>query len=139
MIRYARFFILCVFISTQSYGTSLWLRSSSDQRGLFGGKRAFRVGDIITIDVAESSSLAASQNSVRNRNSQIENAVQQFLFANSKLGTHNGELPATQIETKSNSQGGGSIANTQDLKGRLSVLVIDVLPNDQGWFASVLF
>jgi len=129
MIMYARIFFLCVFISTQSYGTSLWLRSSSEQRGLFGGKRAFRVGDIITIDVAESSSLAASQNSVRNRNSQIENAVQQFLFANSKLGTHNGELPATQIETKSNSQGGGSIANTQDLKGRLSVLVIDVLPN----------
>jgi flagellar L-ring protein precursor FlgH len=109
--------------------TSLWSKSSNSQRGMFGGKRAYSVGDLITIDVAESSSLAASQNSVRNRQLQVENAVTQFLYANSKLGTHNGGLPGTQIETQSSNQGGGSIANTQDLKGRVSVMVIDVLPN----------
>ena len=109
--------------------TSLWNKSTNTQRSIFAGKRAYAVGDLITIDVSESSSLAASQNSVRNRQSQIENAVNQFLFANSKMGTHNGELPATEIETKSSNQGGGSIANTQDLKGRVSVVVIDVLPN----------
>jgi len=110
-------------------GASLWTKSSNSQRGLYAGKRAYSVGDLITIDVAESSSLAASQNSVRNRQSQIENAVQQFLFANSGMGKHKGELPATQIETKSSNQGGGSIANTSDLKGRVSVVIIDVLPN----------
>ena len=109
--------------------TSLWSKSSNSQRGMFGGKRAYSVGDLITIDVAESSSLAASQNSVRNRQLQVENAVTQFLYANSKLGTHNGGLPGTQIETQSSNQGGGSIANTQELKGRVSVIVIDVLPN----------
>ena len=31
---------------------------------------------------------------------------------------------------ESSNQGQGSIANTQDLKGRVSVVVIDVLPND---------
>ena len=119
------FFILPLSI----WGTSLWLKSGNDQRGLFGGKRAYAVGDLITIDVAESSSLAASQNSVRNRQSEIENAVTQFLFANSNMGTHKGSLPGTQIETQQSSQGGGSIANTQELKGRVSVVVIDVLPN----------
>ena len=34
--------------------TSLWLKSSNNQRGMFGGKRAFAVGDLLTIDVAES-------------------------------------------------------------------------------------
>jgi flagellar L-ring protein precursor FlgH len=87
------------------------------------------VGDLITIDVSESSSLAASQNSVRNRQSQVENAVKQFLFANSNMGKHNGGLPGTELETKSSNKGGGSIANTQDLKGRVSVVVIDTLPN----------
>ena len=110
-------------------GASLWTKSSNSQRGLYAGKRAYSVGDLITIDVAESSSLAASQNSVRNRQSQVENAVQQFLFANSGMGKHKGELPATQIETKSSNQGGGSIANISDLKGRVSVVIIDVLPN----------
>ncbi len=118
-----------VLLSNLSFATSLWLKSGNDQRGLFGGKRAYSVGDLITIDVAESSSLAASQNTVRSRQSDIENAVSQFLFANSKLGSHNGGLPGTQIETQNSSQGGGSIANTQELKGRVSVVVIDVLPN----------
>ena len=108
---------------------SLWMKSTNNQKGLFVGKRAYAVGDLITIDVSESSSLAASQNSVRNRQSQVENAVKQFLFANSNMGKHNGGLPGTEIETKSSNKGGGSIANTQDLKGRVSVVVIDTLPN----------
>ena len=121
-------FGLLIFADT-SYGASLWMKSTNNQRGLYSDRRSYSVGDLITIDVGESSSLAASQNSVRNRQSQVENAVKQFLFANSKMGTHNGGLPGTEIETKSSNKGGGSIANTQDLKGRVSVVVIDVLPN----------
>jgi len=121
--------VLAIVIPFEVQATSLWTKSSNSQRGMFGGKRAYSVGDLITIDVAESSSLAASQNSVRNRQLEVESAVTQFLYANSKLGTHNGGLPGTQIETQSSNQGGGSIANTQDLKGRVSVVVIDVLPN----------
>ena len=124
------FHIVCLLsIASGLTAASLWTKSSNSQKGLYTGKRAYSVGDLITIDVAESSSLAASQNSVRNRQSQIENAVQQFLFANSGMGKHKGDLPATEIETKSSNQGGGSIANTSDLKGRVSVVVIDVLPN----------
>ena len=126
-----KFFItllLLLFVNV-SFGVSLWMKSSNNQRGLYGDKRSFSVGDLITIDVGESSSLAASQNSVRNRQSQVENAVKQFLFANSKMGTHNGGLPGTEIESKTSNKGGGSIANTQNLKGRVSVVVIDVLPN----------
>lgn len=121
--------LFILVFGTNLFGVSLWMKSSNNQRGLYGDKRSFAVGDLITIDVGESSSLAASQNSVRNRQSQIENAVKQFLFANSKMGTHNGGLPGTEIESKSSNQGGGSIANTQNLKGRVSVVIIDVLPN----------
>tara|TARA_B100002019_G_scaffold92921_1_gene80169 strand:+ start:1858 stop:2493 length:636 start_codon:yes stop_codon:yes gene_type:complete len=127
-----KFLIVALFISVSTKGifaVSLWMKSSNNQRGLYADRRSYSVGDLITIDVGESSSLAASQNSVRNRQSQVENAVKQFLFANSKMGTHNGGLPGTEIETKSSNKGGGSIANTQDLKGRVSVVVIDVLPN----------
>lgn len=129
MIKIFTLFVLALFISIDANGTSLWLKSSNNQRGIFGGKRAFSVGDLVTIDVAESSSLAASQNTARNRQLEVETAVTQFLYANSKFGTHNGGLPGTQIESQTSNQGGGSIANTQDLKGRVSVVVIDVLPN----------
>ncbi len=121
--------VLLLAFPFSGFSTSLWLKGSNSERGLFGGKRAFSVGDLITIDVAESSSLATSQNSVRNRQSEINNAITQFLYANSNLGKHKGTLPQTEITLDSSSQGGGSIANTQDLKGRVSVMVIDVLPN----------
>ena len=106
-------------------------KSTNSQRGLFAGKRAYSVGDLITIDVAESSSLAASQNSVRNRQSQIENAVEQFLFANSGMGKHKGDLPATEIETKSSNPVRVVVQSPilRNLQGRVSVVVIDVLPN----------
>ena len=129
MKSFLKFTLGLLILADTCYGVSLWMKSTNNQRGLYSDRRSYSVGDLITIDVGESSSLAASQNSVRNRQSQVENAVKQFLFANSKMGTHNGGLPGTEIETKSSNKGGGSIANTQDLKGRVSVVVIDVLPN----------
>ena len=115
--------------SVNLFGTSLWLKSTNRGKGLFIDKRAYAVGDLLTIDVSESASLAASQNTTRNRQSQVENAVKQFLFEQSKMGTHNGQLPGTEIETKNSSKGGGSIANSQNLRGKISVVVIDTLPN----------
>jgi len=127
-VRIFFYFPCLLLVVATGWSTSLWLKGG-EQKGLYWGKRAHTVGDLITIDVAESSSLAASQNSVRNRQLEVENAVSQFLYANSGFGKHKGGLPGTQIETQSSNQGGGSIANTQDLKGRVSVVVIDVLPN----------
>ena len=106
---------------------SLWMKDEQ-QKGLFVGKRAYAVGDLITIDASESSSLAASQNSVATDSLRLKRR-QAVPLANSGMGKHNGGLPGTEIETKSSNKGGGSIANTQDLKGRVSVVVIDTLPN----------
>ena len=132
------FLIFSVFIGYLN-ATSLWLKSSNSQRGMYGGKRAFAVGDLVTIDVAESSSLTASQNSARNRELEVESAVTQFLYAQSGFGKHKGDLPRTQIESETSNEGGGSIANTQDLKGRVSVIVIDVLPVITGGISSSSF
>ena len=71
---------------------------------------------------------AASQNPFVTVNPKLRMQWNNF-FANSGMGKHKGTLPTTQIETKSSNQGGGSIANTQNLQGRVSVVVIDVLPN----------
>ena len=116
-------------IAPSAFGTSLWTKSSNRERGLFADKRAFGVGDILTISVNEGTSLNASQNTSRTRDAKVENAVTQFLFANSKLGTHKGQLPGTQVEAKQTSSGGGDLTNTQNLRSQVSLVVIDVLPN----------
>ena len=54
--------LLTTLFFCEANATSLWLKSSNSQRGMYG-ETAFAVGDLVTIDVAESSSLAASQNS----------------------------------------------------------------------------
>ena len=130
-VKPGQIFALFAFLLSGALASaaSLWLKSGNAERGLFADPRAHSIGDLLTIDVSESSSLAASQNTTRNRQSQIENAVKKFLFAGSKMGTHGGKLPETEIETKSSSNGGGAIANTSNLKGKIGVVVIDKLPN----------
>ena len=59
----------------------------------------------------------------------MDSQIESFLYKSSGLLKHKGELPQTQIESETANEGGGTIANTQDLKGRVSVVVIDVLPN----------
>jgi flagellar L-ring protein FlgH len=123
------FFLATLSVAPIVFGDSLWIKSANRERGLYADKRAIAVGDILTISVSEGSSLSASQNTSRSRDSKIENAVTQFLFAKSGMGKHNGELPATQIEAKNSSKGGGDITNSQNLRAQASVVVIDVLPN----------
>ena len=52
MIKYS---IILFFISMIPLlnAASLWNKSNAAKRGLYAGKRAFQVGDLITIDVAE--------------------------------------------------------------------------------------
>ncbi len=120
---------LVIAFAPNVFGDSLWLKSANRERGLFADKRAFGIGDILTISVSEGSSLNASQNTSRTRDSKVDNAVTQFLFAQSGFGKHKGELPKTQAETKSISKGGGDVTNSQNLRSQVSVVIIDVLPN----------
>ena len=103
-------------------------KSTNSQRSIFVEKRAYSIGDLITIDVLQVHLLPhlKTQCAIVVPNRECSKSIP---FANSKMGTHNGGLPGTEIEMKTSNQGGGSIANTQDLKGRVSVVVIDVLPN----------
>ena len=52
-----------------------------------------------------------------------------FSAAASGFGTHNGELPATNVSGDNTHEGGGEISNQQTVTGRISVIVIDTLPN----------
>jgi flagellar L-ring protein precursor FlgH len=111
---------------------SLWpVNGGVGERGIYADRKASRTGDILTVVVAESAAAKSSQSKSAKRDSALQDAVQQFIFsvAASKLGTHNGELPATNITGKSSYSGGGDVSNTQSLDSRAAVLVTDVLPN----------
>ena len=110
---------------------SLWPVGAGVERSLCADRKASRTGDILTVVVAESAAATNSQKKSATRDSALQDAVSQFIFsvAASKLGTHAGELPATNVTGKSTYSGGGEVANSQSLNSRAAVLVTDVLPN----------
>lgn len=114
---------------SQAQATSLWNQSGRNNRSMFADKTAYQRGDIITVVVSESAQQVQSLRLQTDKSAGINNAVGQWLFANSGFGTHNKELPATDISGNNTYTGGGEISNQQTLTGRVSVMVIDVLPN----------
>lgn len=128
----AALILYCIVIGwSQLYGESLWRQGSTDERGLFSDKVAAARGDILTIVVSESNNMSQSIRTTTDKSSTINNAVNQWLFtpAASQFGTHEGELPATDITGENDYEGGGQINNSHTVSGRISVTVMDVLPN----------
>jgi flagellar L-ring protein precursor FlgH len=114
----------------QSPTGSLW-PAGTGERSPFADRKAARAGDILTVVISESATAQNNQSKSSNRESSLEDAVQQFLFsaAVSGLGTHKGELPGTKFAGKASNSGGGTVNNSQSLTSRAAVLVTDVLAN----------
>ena len=121
--------VLGALASSVSANGSLWPTNNASERGMIADHKASRAGDIITIVVNENAIAQSSQSKKSTRDASLNDSVQQFLFANSKFGTHNGGLPGIQLGGTSTYSGGGDVSNSQSLSARAAVLVTDVLPN----------
>lgn len=110
---------------------SLWTAPGNSERPMFSDRKAARVGDILTVVVQETAATQSSQKKSTNSGANVDAGVEQFLFPSSvsRLGTHNGSLPAIKLAGSNDFTGGGEVNNTQSLNARAAVLVTDVLPN----------
>jgi flagellar L-ring protein FlgH len=122
---------LCLALAGPLAAQSLWLAAGSRELSLTSDPKASRVGDIITIIIAESTSLSSSSNKTTNTSESAQGAVTQFLFppAVSGFGTNGGQLPGFGWGGKSDYSGGGNVNNSQVVTGRAAMLIADVLPN----------
>ncbi len=109
---------------------SLW---SGDQSSLFGDRRAFTTGDILTVMVEIDDQAEISNTTSRSRSSQ-ENLEMPQLFGFPQR--RNTELPegasldnAVDLGSSSTSQGNGSVRRNEKLALRIAATVVDVLPN----------
>ena len=109
---------------------SLWA-NSSPARSAYSDRLASQAGDLLTVFIDETTSLSGTQRSSRERSSDITSEVAAFLFSPiaSNFGTHNGELPQTEISSSASSEGGGTVTNRTTLRSQATVRVVDVLPN----------
>ncbi len=120
------------------FARSLWMKNTTDERGMFSDKVASRVGDILTVNVNHT---ATMNNKLDTKNvkkdASIINTFVSLLYPNSDFGKHEGTLPSTNLSTANTYSGGGEIKNTSTLTATVSVTVIDVLPNGNMVFEGV--
>lgn len=109
---------------------SLW---SGDQSSLFGDRRAYTTGDILTVLVEIDDEAEISNTSSRSRSSRENLGIPHLLGIPQR---QNKSLPdgatldsAVEFESASTSQGNGSVRRNEKLTLRIAATVVEVLPN----------
>jgi flagellar L-ring protein precursor FlgH len=100
---------------------------------MFADKKAYAVGDILTILVQENSTASKDNSTKTSKQSDVDAALATFLYSPAASGmlTHNGQMPALKYSSKQNFDGGGTINNQEQIVAKVAVKVVDVLPNQQ--------
>ena len=127
---------LSIFLVTgaPSPAGSLWREGVTDERGMCADKRAKRVGDILTIIVQETASVANSESlkTAKSSKSGVTNLADTIVkqFA-TKLPKQVQPLKDLNLSSNGTNDftGGGEVKNSQTIATRAAVQVIDVLPN----------
>ena len=110
-------------------GESLWQDGNS--RNMAADKRAFAIGDILSIIVQETSSATKDNSTKTARKADIDSAIDAFFYSPnaSTLLTKGGQLPALRLNSSQNFDGSGKINNSERIIARIAVRVVDILPN----------
>jgi flagellar L-ring protein FlgH len=128
-LLYKALLLVIVASTPQLRADSLWQLGQS--RAIVADRRAFLVGDILSITVQENSTATKDNSTKTARESSVDASISTFLYnpASSGLLTKGGKLPAMSFAGKQNFEGSGKINNSEQIIARIAVEVIDVLPN----------
>lgn len=109
---------------------SLWRADSS--RALVADRKARAVGDLVTILVQESNTATKDNTTKTSKSTGIDASIASFLYSPTASGflTHNGQMPALKVQSAQSFDGGGKISNSEKITARISVRIMDVLPNN---------
>jgi len=142
-------FVALLLLVSVSFGDSLFQGSDPVTSSLFSDRRARKVGDIITISIAEASSSSQNGKTSLKNTSKVEAQIASLFYSlakapvsgttdavfeslpylGSKTGTHRGVLPQSDWESGSDFEGDGALTSSNDLKGQITAMIIEVLPN----------
>lgn len=109
---------------------SLWKAESS--QNLVADRKARAVGDLVTILVQENNTASKDNTTSTAKSTGIDASIASFLYSPGGSGmlTHNGQMPAIKMNSAQNFDGGGKISNSEKITARISVRIVDVLPNN---------
>jgi flagellar L-ring protein FlgH len=119
----------CVLLVASARADSLWRQPLAPS--MVADRKAFAVGDIVTIVVQENSTATKNNETKTSKQSAMNDALQAFLYSPAASGflTKKGTLPALQYATSHTFDGSGAINNNEQIVAQVPVRVVDVLPN----------
>ena len=134
------YFRVSLILVLSAGAESLWLKSTNDEKGLYGRSVAGRRGDLVTIQVSETASFSTSglQATMPGRQSALQSEMLRLVQGVAKnalnLGTDaaGGPLVVNLAELLSGDFTGGAGTLSSDLTVQsypLTAEVVDVLPN----------
>jgi flagellar L-ring protein precursor FlgH len=130
-LRLGRCALLSVLLTATASvpAQSLWKADSS--RAIVSDKRARAVGDLLTILVQENNTATKDNSTKTGKSTSVDASIASFLYSPAASGflTKNGQMPALKAAAKQDFDGGGKISNSEKITARISVRVLDVLPN----------
>jgi flagellar L-ring protein precursor FlgH len=107
---------------------SLW---NSASVSIVSDRRASAVGDTLTILVQHSATATKDNSTSTSKKSSIDAALNTFMYtpAVNGLMTKKGQLPALNAAGSTAFDGSGKINNSEAITDKITVTVVDVLPN----------
>ena len=111
-------FLISVSTGATVEAKSLW---SDNQWGMFADKKARDVGDILTIVINESTTLNATKSRSNTKDASVDLSAGTGIFH---------FLAAAKAEHSDSFEADGSANDTNNFRGRITVTVVEVLPND---------
>ena len=133
---------------TAGFADSLFRSTNPITSSMFSDRRARNIGDIITIQISEASNSAHSNKTQLSKKSTMAGEIKSFLFpqaaavtsatdalyagqpyTGSLTGVSNGTLPKSDWKSDNSFEGDGSLASSDTIKGSITAMIIDVLPN----------
>ena len=131
-VRLSRGLFLLVLLATVNAAPaqSLWRADSS--RALVADRKARAVGDLVTILVQESNTATKDNTTSTKKANGIDASISSFLYSPTASGflTKGGQMPALKLQSAQSFDGGGKISNSEKITARISVRIVDVLPNN---------
>ena len=123
--------IILLAVGTQLYAGSIWAKRNSELRHPYTDEVARKVGDILTITIAETASI---ENKVENK---LKNTNSSGITFNGDLGVttdnHNllPRMPGVNLSTSSNRQldGSADFKDNRKFTDEIAVVVEDIMPN----------
>jgi flagellar L-ring protein precursor FlgH len=121
--------LLLLMVPVAAMSQSLWKEATFTP--IVSDKRAHSVGDIITILVQQSATATKANSTATSKKASIDASISSFLYGPSASGllTKKGAYPAINTSSDTEFTGSGQINNSEVITDKISVQVIDVLPN----------